>query len=77
MLCAIAKYGILLLEMFTGKRPTDSIFQDRVNIHDFVKASLLERVSDIVDPILREREVGETRVNDITHNEDQNGSLNI
>ena len=39
-------YGILLLEMFTGKKPTDNIFQDNLNLHDFVKAALPERVID-------------------------------
>ena len=60
----IYSYGILLLEMFTGKRPTDSIFQDNLNLHDFVKAALLEQIiDDIIDPILlRERE-GETQLN--------------
>ena len=37
----VYSYGILLLEMFTGKRPTASIYQDNFNLHDFVKAALL------------------------------------
>ena len=92
MLCAIAEYGmgnevsiygdvysygILLLEMFTGKRPSDSIFLNSLNLRDFVKASLPERIIDIIDPNLPwERQEGEIRMND-THNEDQNGSLKI
>jgi serine/threonine protein kinase len=60
----VYSYGILLLEMFTGKRPIDNMFKDSLNLHDFVKANLPERVIDIVDPILLwEREDGETRMN--------------
>jgi serine/threonine protein kinase len=72
----VYSYGILLLEMFTGKRPTDNIFQDNLNLHDFVKAALSNRMTDNIDPILFwEREEGETRMNDITRNEGQNGIL--
>ena len=63
--------------MFTGKRPIDDIFQDNLNLHDFVKAVLPEQIIDIIDPILlrvHERE-GETRTNNITRNEGQNGSV--
>ena len=93
MLCVIAKYGvgnevstygdvysygILLLEMFTGKRPIDNIFQDNLNLHNFVKAALSERIADIIDPtLLCDREEGETRVNDIACNKSQNGSPKI
>ena len=48
----VYSYGILLLEMFTKKRLKDSIFQDSLNLRDFVKAVLPERIIDIVDPIL-------------------------
>ena len=60
----VHSYEILLLEMFTGKRPTNDIFQDNLNLCDFVKAALLEQIiDDIIDPILlRERE-GETQMN--------------
>ncbi|KAK0572173.1 hypothetical protein LWI29_027267 [Acer saccharum] len=44
--------GIFLLEMFTGKRPTDSVFHDELNIHDFAKMSLPERVMEIAEPSL-------------------------
>ena len=61
--------------MFTRIRPTDNIFQDNFNLHDFVKAALPERIIDIIDPILLwEREEEETRMNEITRNEDQHGS---
>ncbi|XP_030963598.1 probable LRR receptor-like serine/threonine-protein kinase At3g47570 [Quercus lobata] len=73
----VYSYGILLLEIFTGKRPTDNIFQDNLNLHDYVKAVLPEQIIDIIDSILlsvHEKE-GETRTNNITRNEGQNGSV--
>jgi serine/threonine protein kinase len=46
----IYSYGILLLEMFTGKRPTDDMFKDDLSIHKFTAMALqLGRVVDIVD----------------------------
>ena len=73
----VHSYGILLLEMFTGKRPTNSIFQEGLNLHDFVKVALPERIIDIVDPILLwEIQEEETRMNDTRH-EDRNGSPKI
>ncbi|KAB1224326.1 hypothetical protein CJ030_MR2G025970 [Morella rubra] len=46
----IYSYGILLLEMFTGKRPTDDIFRDGLGIHRLTEMALPEHVMDIVDP---------------------------
>ncbi|XP_030962200.1 probable LRR receptor-like serine/threonine-protein kinase At3g47570 [Quercus lobata] len=74
----IYSYGILLLEMFTGKRPTNNIFQDNLNLHDFVKAALSEQKIDIIDPnLLWEWQEEETRRINNTRNEDQNGSSKI
>ena len=42
-------YGILLLEMFTEKRPTDSEFQDGHTLHNYVQMSLPERVMEVID----------------------------
>ncbi|KAL7201521.1 hypothetical protein ACSBR1_033260 [Camellia fascicularis] len=38
--------------MFTGKRPTDIIFKDDLNLHQFTKMALPERVMEITDPSL-------------------------
>ena len=46
----IYSYGILLLEMFIGKRPIDEIFKDGLSIHQFTAMALPEHVMDIVDP---------------------------
>nr|XP_008376279.1 probable LRR receptor-like serine/threonine-protein kinase At3g47570 [Malus domestica] len=57
----VYSYGILLLEMFTGKRPTSDLFQGTSNLHNFVKAALPKHVVEIVDPVLvQEKEEGET-----------------
>ncbi|RZC86809.1 hypothetical protein C5167_030160 [Papaver somniferum] len=46
----VYSYGILLLEMFTGKRPTDDMFKDGLNIHNFCKMyEFPELVEEIID----------------------------
>ena len=69
----VYSYSILLLEMFTGKRLTDNIFRDGLNLHDSVNATLPKGIIDIIDPtLLWERKEEEMRMNDITCNEGQN-----
>ncbi|XP_059658811.1 receptor kinase-like protein Xa21 [Cornus florida] len=48
----VYSYGILLLEMFTQKKPTDSMFMDNLNLHNYVKIALPDRVMEVVDPLL-------------------------
>ncbi|KAL6291077.1 hypothetical protein ACE6H2_008587 [Prunus campanulata] len=48
----IYSYGILVLEMFTGRRPTEEMFEDGFNLHNFVKMAIPERVGQILDPAL-------------------------
>ncbi|KAJ8629197.1 hypothetical protein MRB53_022520 [Persea americana] len=53
----IYSYGILLLEMFIGKKPTDEIFNGSLSLHQFAKLALPERVMEIVDQNLLSTEV--------------------
>lgn len=56
----VYSYGILLLEMFTGKRPTDDMFKDGLSLHSFVTMAIPDRVVEVADPaILEEAEVAE------------------
>ena len=55
----IFSYGILLLEMFTGKKPIDKMFIDGLSIHKFTSMALPEHVMDIVDPSMFFEEDGE------------------
>ncbi|XP_048134925.1 probable LRR receptor-like serine/threonine-protein kinase At3g47570 [Rhodamnia argentea] len=48
----VYSYGMLLLEMFTGIRPTDESFKENLNLHNFVVEALPARVLEITDPIL-------------------------
>ncbi|KAL5713217.1 non-specific serine/threonine protein kinase [Ranunculus cassubicifolius] len=45
-------YGILLLELFTGRRPTDEMFVDGLDIQKFATLALPNRVMEILDPAL-------------------------
>ncbi|KAL6131588.1 hypothetical protein ACLB2K_069962 [Fragaria x ananassa] len=48
----VYSYGILVLQLFTGRRPTDEMFVDGCNIHTFVKTCIQGRLMEIVDPTL-------------------------
>ncbi|KVI09905.1 Leucine-rich repeat-containing protein [Cynara cardunculus var. scolymus] len=50
----IYSFGILLLEMMTGKRPTDEVFKEGLNLYDCVKMALPDRVMEIVEPTVKE-----------------------
>uniref|UniRef100_A0A0E0JE59 Receptor kinase-like protein Xa21 n=1 Tax=Oryza punctata TaxID=4537 RepID=A0A0E0JE59_ORYPU len=45
----IYSLGILLLEIFTGRRPTDDMFKDSVDLHKFASAAFPDQVLDIAD----------------------------
>ncbi|XP_073155820.1 LRR receptor-like serine/threonine-protein kinase EFR [Henckelia pumila] len=54
----VYSFGILLLELFTGKRPTDSAFNNGVNLHSFAKTAFPDRVEDILDPAIGRTSAG-------------------
>ncbi|EYU26007.1 hypothetical protein MIMGU_mgv1a019988mg, partial [Erythranthe guttata] len=49
----VYSYGILVLEMFTNRRPTDDSLSENGNLHNFVSTALPNRVMEIVDPLIR------------------------
>nr|GMD87335.1 probable LRR receptor-like serine/threonine-protein kinase At3g47570 [Ipomoea batatas] len=53
-------YGILLLEIFTGKSPTCDIFNNELTLHNYTKMAIPERVIEIVDPKLFHEEANAT-----------------
>jgi serine/threonine protein kinase len=55
----IYSYGIILLEIITGRRPTDDMFKDGVNIHNFVESSLPLNIHNILEPNLTGYHEGE------------------
>ncbi|TXG74314.1 hypothetical protein EZV62_002893 [Acer yangbiense] len=46
----VYSFGILLLEMFTKGRLIDNMFNDGLNLYDFAKIALPERVTEIIEP---------------------------
>nr|BAK04450.1 predicted protein [Hordeum vulgare subsp. vulgare] len=48
----IYSLGILLLEMFTGRSPTDEMFRDSLDLHKFVGDALPDRTLVIADPTI-------------------------
>ncbi|XP_031103870.1 putative receptor-like protein kinase At3g47110 [Ipomoea triloba] len=61
-------YGILLLEIFTGKSPTNDSFIDGLNLHEYAKMSLPDRVMEIADPtMLYRKEDSSSKSSQISH----------
>ncbi|RWR78758.1 LRR.XII-like protein [Cinnamomum micranthum f. kanehirae] len=58
----VYSYGILLLELFTGRRPTEDMFNNGLSLHDFVKMAFPDRVMEIADPICNNVEGESQRV---------------
>ncbi|GKE84367.1 kinase-like domain-containing protein, partial [Tanacetum coccineum] len=45
----IYSFGILLLELMTGKKPTDDMFNEGLSIHTFASMALPDHVVDVID----------------------------
>ncbi|XP_024984275.1 putative receptor-like protein kinase At3g47110 [Cynara cardunculus var. scolymus] len=48
----VYSFGILILELFTGNRPTDEMFSNGLSLHGFVKMAIPDQVMEITDPVL-------------------------
>lgn len=65
----VYSYGVLLLEIFTGKRPTHDMFKDALTLHHYCVAALPERVADIADQPLLLCETEESSIVDNPSNQ--------
>lgn len=54
--CDVYSYGILLLETFTRKKPTDEMFTGEMNLKNWVKESLPHGLPKIADANLLQGE---------------------
>lgn len=48
----VYSFGILLLELFTGKSPTDDVFINDLNLHQLASNALPNKAMKIADPSL-------------------------
>ncbi|KAI6678599.1 hypothetical protein NL676_039395 [Syzygium grande] len=48
----VYSFGVLVLEIFTGKRPTDDMFTNGLDLHRFAKAALVDGVEKVINPVL-------------------------
>ncbi|XP_008223907.2 PREDICTED: probable LRR receptor-like serine/threonine-protein kinase At3g47570 [Prunus mume] len=61
----VYSFGILLLEMFTGKRPTDDMFSGDLNLHNFVTMALPDRITEISDSSLFQGSIDDKTLNQL------------
>ncbi|CAL1363818.1 unnamed protein product [Linum trigynum] len=75
----VYSYGVLLLEIFTGRRPIDEIFKNGLSLHDFVRSSLLEKlIAKVVDPfVLNELSLGQATHSNVTSSSNSSEEANF
>ncbi|AQK78423.1 Putative leucine-rich repeat receptor-like protein kinase family protein [Zea mays] len=56
-------FGVTLLEMFTGRAPTDDMFIDGLSLHLFAEMALPDKLTEIVDAVLLEVQPYENTAN--------------
>ncbi|KAF7835976.1 putative LRR receptor-like serine/threonine-protein kinase [Senna tora] len=56
----VYSFGILVLEMLTRRRPTEEMFKDGHNLHNYVKASFPNKLLQIVDEAIFPRGSNQT-----------------
>lgn len=47
--CDVYSYGIMLMEVFSGKKPNSQMFHGNITLQSWVKESLPDRVIDVID----------------------------
>ncbi|KAM7462630.1 hypothetical protein LguiA_030751 [Lonicera macranthoides] len=73
----VYSYGILLLEMMTGRSPIDLMFNESLNLHNFAKMALPYHVKEIVEPkLLSNNEEVETTTSNNMQSRGQSRSRN-
>ncbi|XP_061341721.1 probable LRR receptor-like serine/threonine-protein kinase At3g47570 [Gastrolobium bilobum] len=50
-------FGIFILELLTGRRPTDEMFKDGRTLHNYVKTLILHNIVQTVDPTILPNEL--------------------
>ncbi|GMP35779.1 hypothetical protein CsSME_00008104 [Camellia sinensis var. sinensis] len=75
----VYSYGILLLEILTGKKPTDDMFNGSLCLHNFAKMVFSEQVVSVVDPtLIQQIEKGDANLNiNNAHNQSSDSSHKI
>ncbi|KAK3120595.1 hypothetical protein QOZ80_9AG0690600 [Eleusine coracana subsp. coracana] len=61
----VYSFGIMLLEIFVGKAPTDAAFRDGLTLQEFVGGAFPEKIEQILDPALRPIEDSSDGINSV------------
>ncbi|CAI9093630.1 OLC1v1029179C1 [Oldenlandia corymbosa var. corymbosa] len=64
--CDVFSYGILLMEVFTGRRPNDETFGENLSLKSWISDCMPHSIAGIIDPRLFEEQDESCRSNDLT-----------